>query len=55
MQVSPKGDLVLCKVPEAEEETTGGLLLPNSAQTKPTSGVYMNRCLVMVCCLTVLL
>jgi len=38
--VSPKGDLVLCKVAEAEEQTTGGLLLPNSAQTKPTSGCY---------------
>ena len=38
MQVSPKGDLVLCRVPEAEEQTTGGLLLPNSAQSKPTSG-----------------
>ena len=38
VQVSPKGDLVLCKVAEAEEQTTGGLLLPTSAQTKPTSG-----------------
>ncbi|DBA68229.1 TPA: hypothetical protein ACH3X2_013846 [Trebouxia sp. C0005] len=37
-KVSPKGDLVLCKVAEAEEQTTGGLLLPTSAQTKPTSG-----------------
>lgn len=40
MQVSPKGDLVLCKVAEAEEQTTGGLLLPSSAQSKPTSGKY---------------
>ncbi|KAL3144861.1 hypothetical protein ABBQ38_001964 [Trebouxia sp. C0009 RCD-2024] len=37
-KVSPKGDLVLCKVAEAEEQTTGGLLLPSSAQSKPTSG-----------------
>ena len=40
LQVSPKGDLVLCKVGEAEEQTTGGLLLPSSAQSKPTSGSY---------------
>lgn len=38
MQVNPKGDLVLAKVAEAEEKTTGGVLLPNSAQKKPTSG-----------------
>ena len=38
MQVSPKGDLVLCKVADAEDKTTGGVLLPESAQKKPTSG-----------------
>jgi chaperonin GroES len=37
-QVKPKGDLVLAKVAEAEEKTTGGILLPDSAQQKPTSG-----------------
>lgn len=37
-QVMPKGDLVLAKVAEAEEATTGGILLPSSAQRKPTSG-----------------
>jgi co-chaperonin GroES (HSP10) len=37
-QVMPKGDLVLAKVAEAEEKTTGGILLPGSAQTRPTSG-----------------
>jgi co-chaperonin GroES (HSP10) len=37
-QVTPKGDLVLAKVAEAEEATTGGILLPTSAQRKPTSG-----------------
>ncbi|KAK9808992.1 hypothetical protein WJX72_007519 [[Myrmecia] bisecta] len=37
-KVTPKGDLVLCKVGDAEEKTTGGVLLPTAAQTKPTSG-----------------
>lgn len=34
----PKGDLVLAKVAETEEKTTGGILLPSEAQAKPTSG-----------------
>ena len=38
MQVVPKGDLVLAKVAEAEDKTLGGVLLPDSAQKKPTSG-----------------
>ncbi len=38
VQVNPKGDLVLAKVAEAEEKTTGGVLLPTSAQKAPTSG-----------------
>jgi chaperonin GroES len=38
MQVLPKGDLVLARVAEAEETTTGGILLPGSAQARPTSG-----------------
>ena len=38
MQIDPKGDLVLAKVAEAEEKTLGGVLLPDSAQKKPTSG-----------------
>ncbi len=33
-QVMPKGDLVLAKVAEAEEKTTGGILLPGSAQVR---------------------
>ncbi len=37
-QLSPKGDLVLAKVATTEEKTTGGILLPDSAQRKPTSG-----------------
>lgn len=38
LQVLPKGELVLAKVSEVEEKTTGGILLPGSAQKKPTSG-----------------
>lgn len=34
----PKGDLVLAKVAEAEEKTTGGILLPGSAQVRRRSG-----------------
>ncbi|KAK9834238.1 hypothetical protein WJX84_012122 [Apatococcus fuscideae] len=34
----PKGDLVLAKVADAEEKTTGGILLPTASQKKPTSG-----------------
>ena len=41
-QVKPKGDLVLCKTAEAEEKTTGGILLPAAAQKKPTSGAVLN-------------
>ena len=37
-QVSPKGDLVLIATAEAEDKTTGGVLLPATAQRKPTSG-----------------
>ena len=45
MQVVPKGDLVLAKVAEAEDKTLGGVLLPDSAQKKPTSGAGF----VMIC------
>ena len=45
MQVVPKGDLVLAKVAEAEDKTLGGVLLPDSAQKKPTSGAGV----VMTC------
>ena len=44
-QVVPKGDLVLAKVAEAEDKTLGGVLLPDSAQKKPTSGAGV----VMAC------
>lgn len=38
LQVEPKGDRVLVKVAEQEEKTRGGILLPVSAQKRPTSG-----------------
>ena len=34
----PKGDLVLAKVADMEEKTTGGIVLPTAAQKRPTSG-----------------
>jgi len=34
----PKGELILAKVAEIEDKTTGGILLPTSAQRRPTSG-----------------
>ncbi|CAG9465660.1 unnamed protein product [Pedinophyceae sp. YPF-701] len=36
--VRPKGDLVLVKIGEVEEKTKGGILLPASVQSRPTSG-----------------
>jgi co-chaperonin GroES (HSP10) len=39
-QVVPKGDRVLVKVAEQEEKTRGGILLPVSAQKRPTSGEH---------------
>jgi co-chaperonin GroES (HSP10) len=37
-QIIPKGDRVLVKVAEQEQKTRGGILLPVSAQKRPTSG-----------------
>eukprot|EP00882_Tetradesmus_deserticola_P025789 GHRQ01028358.1.p3 GENE.GHRQ01028358.1~~GHRQ01028358.1.p3 ORF type:complete len:142 (+),score=28.15 GHRQ01028358.1:173-598(+) len=37
-KVEPKGDRVLVKVAEQEQKTRGGILLPVSAQSRPTSG-----------------
>ena len=37
-QVTPKGDRVLVKVAKVEEKTVGGIVLPVSAQKRPTSG-----------------
>jgi co-chaperonin GroES (HSP10) len=38
MQVRPRGQNVYVKVQDAEEKTLGGILLPESAQQRPTSG-----------------
>lgn len=38
LQIIPKGDRVLVKVAAQEEKTRGGILLPVSAQKRPTSG-----------------
>eukprot|EP00887_Chlorella_sp_A99_P006865 scaffold2.g6865.t1 len=37
-QLTPVGDRVFVKVAEAEQKTTGGILLPSSAAKKPTQG-----------------
>ena len=36
--LKPLGDRLLVKVQEVEEKTAGGILLPNTAQTKPQGG-----------------
>jgi len=36
--VKPLGDRVLVKIKTSEEKTTGGILLPTTAQSKPQSG-----------------
>lgn len=36
--VKPLGDRVLVKIKSSEEKTTGGILLPTTAQTKPQAG-----------------
>jgi chaperonin GroES len=38
MKVKPLGDRVVIKRFEAEEKTTGGILLPDSAKNKPQKG-----------------
>lgn len=40
-QVMPKGDLVLAKVAEAEEKTSGGILLPGSAKVPGLLGLLL--------------
>ncbi len=49
VQIAPKGDLVLVEVAKAETKTTGGVLLPSSAQKKPTSGGH--ACSALYSCL----
>ncbi|XP_042429343.1 20 kDa chaperonin, chloroplastic-like isoform X2 [Zingiber officinale] len=36
--IQPVGDRVLVKIKSSEEQTSGGILLPTTAQTKPQSG-----------------
>ncbi len=38
IQLQPLGDRVVVRREESEEKTTGGILLPNSAQNKPARG-----------------
>jgi chaperonin GroES len=38
MKINPLDDRVLVKQSEAEEKTTGGIVLPDSAQEKPQRG-----------------
>jgi chaperonin GroES len=40
--VHPVGDRVLVKVDQEESKTTGGILLPSSAQKKPTAGTVVS-------------
>ena len=36
--ITPLGDRVLVKIKTSEEKTTGGILLPSTAQSKPQAG-----------------
>lgn len=38
MRIEPLGDKVVIKRTDAEEKTTGGILLPDSARQKPHEG-----------------
>lgn len=40
--VAPLGERVFVKVVEAEQKTQGGILLPSSAQKRPTQGEVVN-------------
>jgi chaperonin GroES len=39
--LKPLGDRVIVKIVEAEEKTAGGIVLPDTAQEKPTKGVVV--------------
>ncbi|KAL0338862.1 UNVERIFIED_CONTAM: chaperonin, chloroplastic [Sesamum angustifolium] len=39
--LKPLGDRVLVKIKTAEEKTSGGILLPTTAQTKPQAGEWL--------------
>jgi chaperonin GroES len=38
MSLKPLGDRLIVKATQAEEKTAGGIVLPDSAQTKPQAG-----------------
>ena len=38
MSLKPLGDRLIVKATQAEEKTDGGIVLPDSAQTKPQAG-----------------
>ncbi len=42
MKLRPLDDRVVVKQSDAEEKTTGGILLPNSAQDKPSRGKVLS-------------
>ena len=41
LNIKPLGDKVIVKRVEAEEKTSGGIVLPDSAQEKPKRGVIL--------------
>jgi chaperonin GroES len=42
MKVKPLGDRIVLRRFEAEEKTTGGILLPDSAKNKPQKGKVLS-------------
>jgi len=42
MRIEPLGDKIVVKRLEAEEETAGGIILPDSAQEKPQQGKVLS-------------
>jgi len=41
MTIRPLGDKVVVKPSESEEKSAGGILLPDTAKTKPTEGTVI--------------
>jgi chaperonin GroES len=41
MKIKPLGDRIVIKRSEAQEKTTGGILLPDSAKNKPQKGTVL--------------
>jgi chaperonin GroES len=42
MRIEPLGDKIVVKRTEADEVTTGGIILPGSAQEKPQQGKVLS-------------